>query len=301
MNTAKIMKFERPEVPTEGKCMEGGFIQIPNEVYRAGKRFLKGNDLRVFLEIVDKTYGYGKQEDDMTIQQIANELGMYRQNASTAYNKLLEQGVIYAKKGKYGFVTGINPVSEWKVKNHATALNSCAENNATALNSCEPPHEIHAHKIQLPKDNISSLSSSLGGLTTEGGGGDEKTKLPAKPKTKKKTIAPVDDIVAAYNEIAGSHLPTVQTITDERRKTLNARWLQFLNTTDQLGRVRYHDNESGLKWWKSFFRKVLLNDRWTGASGLAWTADFDWIVKKSNFVKILEWRPAQHGGNGNAH
>jgi len=87
--------------------------------------------------------------------------------------------------------------------------------------------------------------------------------------------------------------PAVQKITDSRIKAVNARWLQFLNSKTLTGEVRYSDRESGLVWWRKFFRKVLLNERWCGGSGIEWTADFDWIVKQSNFVKILEWRPAK--------
>lgn len=101
--------------------------------------------------------------------------------------------------------------------------------------------------------------------------------------------------MAIYNAETAGVLPAVQKITDARIKAVNARWRQFLNSTTPNGDVRYADRESGLAWWRKFFRKVLLNERWCGGSGIEWTADFDWIVKQSNFVKILEWRPANRG------
>lgn len=313
MNTAKIMKFERPEAPTEGKRMEGGFIQIPNEVFKTANRCLKGNMKGLLFAIAEKTYGYNKQEDDLTIGQISECAGIRRSEGSPAFHALLEKKVISSRPGKFGFIVKINPVSEWDLSEterrkirHSSEITT-SENPTNVGKSDVSASENPTHNIQLPKDNTSSLSPSPDGLTTEGVGGDEKPKPPEppeppeKPKKKEKPKAPFEEIVAAYNEIAGGYLPRIQAMTDERRTNVNARWHQFLNTKDKEGRVRYHDNESGLKWWRSFFRKVLMNDRWTGASGLAWTADFDWIVKKSNFVKILEWRPAQHGGNGNAH
>ena len=121
--------------------------------------------------------------------------------------------------------------------------------------------------------------------------GDDQKSTTAKPR--RRYEAPVSELVAIYNEETAGVLPAVQKITDSRIKAVNARWLQFLNSKTLTGEVRYSDRESGLAWWRKFFRKVLLNERWCGGSGIEWTADFDWIVKQSNFVKILEWRPAK--------
>ena len=121
--------------------------------------------------------------------------------------------------------------------------------------------------------------------------GDDQKRTTAKPR--RRYEAPVSELVAIYNEETAGILPAVQKITDSRIKAVNARWLQFLNSKTLTGEVRYSDRESGLVWWRKFFRKVLLNERWCGGSGIEWTADFDWIVKQSNFVKILEWRPAK--------
>ena len=122
--------------------------------------------------------------------------------------------------------------------------------------------------------------------------GSASARRSAKPK---RFDAPVDALVAIYNEVAAGVLPTVQKITDARRKHINARWLQFKNSRDPHGNLRYADEQSGLLWWRSFFRKVLKNERWAGGSGIEWTADFDWIVKEANFIKILEWKPANQG------
>lgn len=121
--------------------------------------------------------------------------------------------------------------------------------------------------------------------------GDDQKPTTAKPR--RRYEAPISELVAIYNEETAGVLPAVQKITDSRIKAVNARWLQFLNSKTLTGEVRYSDRESGLVWWRKFFRKVLLNERWCGSSGIEWTADFDWIVKQSNFVKILEWRPAK--------
>ena len=117
----------------------------------------------------------------------------------------------------------------------------------------------------------------------------------AKAKTEK---APTKEIFDLYNEILGDQLPKAQVLSDKRKKAIAARWNEFFNTKNpQSGKTRYADKDSGLEWWAAFFRKVKLNSHWVGDNDRGWSADLDWITKYANFVKILEWRPAQKGGN----
>lgn len=117
----------------------------------------------------------------------------------------------------------------------------------------------------------------------------------AKAKTQR---APTKEIFDLYNEILGDQLPKAQVLSDKRKKAIAARWNEFFNTKNpQSGKTRYADKDSGLKWWAAFFSKVKLNSHWVGDNDRGWSADLDWITKYANFVKILEWRPAQKGGN----
>lgn len=185
------------------------------------------------------------------------------------------------------------------------------EINETEINpnlgmKSEPRNEIRDSSEINPTDNNTSdyintpysppkvdagASANPDGLA--GVVGDDQKPTAAKPR--RRYVAPVSELVAIYNEETAGVLPAVQKITDSRIKAVNARWRQFLNSQAPSGEVRYSDRESGLAWWRRFFRKVLLNERWCGGSGIEWTADFDWIVKQSNFVKILEWQPAKRG------
>lgn len=110
-------------------------------------------------------------------------------------------------------------------------------------------------------------------------------------KKTKRYEAPITELVALYNEVTSGTLSAVQEITSPRKSQLNARWLQMKNSKSPSGKVRYVDEQSGLKWWETFFRKVLLNDTWNGNNSINFAANFDWIIKQSNFVKVLEWRP----------
>ena len=164
MNTARILKFAQPTVPanevsgSEVKRMDGGFIQIPNDVFRAANRCLKGSQKGMFFAVVEKTLGYNKTRDDVTISQLAECAGIERQNGSPAFHALVAKNVISAGAGKYGFVVEINPVSVWKLtekerlKLRRTSENQTHENQTNVLNSDVGASEIQTHKIQLPKD-----------------------------------------------------------------------------------------------------------------------------------------------------
>lgn len=87
--------------------------------------------------------------------------------------------------------------------------------------------------------------------------------------------------VVMFNEIC-KDLPQVTKITDNRMKMLNARIKD------------YTDNEI-----KRCFTLVHASDFLSGRANndRQWRADFDWVLKPSNFQKILEERYMNLGNN----
>ena len=79
----------------------------------------------------------------------------------------------------------------------------------------------------------------------------------------------VDIIVSIFNETCLS-LPKVVKVTDSRKKTINARL-----------------NEHSIEDIEAVFRKAEASDFLTGKK-TNWSADFDWLMKPNNFVKVLE-------------
>ena len=109
----------------------------------------------------------------------------------------------------------------------------------------------------------------------------------------KREVVPVQAVFDAYNEILGDALPHALILTDSRKRMIAQRWKQMLGSQDHKGKTRFADVENGIAWFKRFFAKVKLNPHWLGGNDRAWCADLDWILKPSNFIKILEWRPAK--------
>lgn len=88
----------------------------------------------------------------------------------------------------------------------------------------------------------------------------------------------IEAAVKAYSDMAkDSGLPDIIKITPQRKTHLKARLDEF-----------------GLDGWNKALRKVKNSDFCKGSTG--WKADFDFIVKQGNFVKIME---GKYDGSGN--
>ena len=95
-----------------------------------------------------------------------------------------------------------------------------------------------------------------------------------KEKNTDSTVCPYDAIVDLFNTMLPG-LPHVDIITDERKKTIKARWMTS-------------DKTQSLDWWKELFSHVGQSDFLMGRAKDSFRASFDWVMKKNNFVKIIE-------------
>jgi hypothetical protein len=95
-----------------------------------------------------------------------------------------------------------------------------------------------------------------------------------KEKNTDMRVCPYESIVGLFNSMLPD-LPHVNLITDERKKAIKARWMTS-------------DKTQSLDWWKEFFSYVGQSDFLMGRAKDDFRASFDWVTKKSNFVKIIE-------------
>jgi predicted phage replisome organizer len=99
----------------------------------------------------------------------------------------------------------------------------------------------------------------------------EKEYLPTEEEeTHVREAVSVSEIVNLYHTICVS-FPKVQSISDKRRKAINARLKAY--TAEQFSEMfKKAENSSFLK----------------GANDRNWTATFDWLIADSNFAKVLD-------------
>lgn len=139
--------------------------------------------------------------------------------------------------------------------------------------------------IPIPKDKT-ILSES-----------DDSNSLPAETKTDNvvkidsaKPQIPYQQIIDAYHE-ALPELPRAVAMSDSRKRLIKSRWLEMLKSKRPDGTRRYTDVESGIAWWRLFFKTAGTNKFWMGENDRGWTANLDWLMK--NNWKVVEHTPKE--------
>lgn len=99
---------------------------------------------------------------------------------------------------------------------------------------------------------------------------------------------PYQQIVDAYHE-ALPELPRAVLMSESRKRLIKSRWLEMLKSKRPDGTRRYTDVESGIAWWRLFFKTAGTNKFWMGENDRGWTANLDWLLKYHN--KVIEHTP----------
>ena len=148
---------------------------LANEMFDALLRAgLPGNQLKVALAIIRKTYGFNKKEDDLSASQIGEMCDIARPNASTAMNQLAARNIINKRPGRYGSIVSIQKdYSRWLPLPGKTG-GTCMEVIHPCIDSIHVldsdrgclesiqfgcMESIHT-KDNLPKDNLQKTESS---------------------------------------------------------------------------------------------------------------------------------------------
>ena len=95
------------------------------------------------------------------------------------------------------------------------------------------------------------------------------------------------------------HLPTLRKVevwNAARQGYLRQRWREVAT---ELAQIKPIDSKDVLAWWAEFFRHIsqskFLVGKVNNKDGRPFTADLEWILKPSNFAKIVEGK--YHGAN----
>jgi uncharacterized protein YdaU (DUF1376 family) len=103
----------------------------------------------------------------------------------------------------------------------------------------------------------------------------------------------------AVVDLYHKHLPTLRRVevwNSARQAYLRQRWREVAEDLAKSGAV---DGKDILSWWSEFFDHIAKSRFLTGKvnskDGRAFTADLEWILKPSNFAKIIEGK--YHGAH----
>jgi hypothetical protein len=100
------------------------------------------------------------------------------------------------------------------------------------------------------------------------------------PSPKKTSLSPSrltcpqTEIVDLYHKTL-PELPVVKHWTEERRKNLQARWIEEVK-------------RQSLDWWKNYFEYIRESPFLMGNGNKKWTPNLEWFVKKTNLVNVIE-------------
>jgi uncharacterized protein YdaU (DUF1376 family) len=102
-------------------------------------------------------------------------------------------------------------------------------------------------------------------------------------------------VISLYHQ----HLPTLRKVevwNTTRHGYLRQRWREV---AIELSQGKTIQTEDVLNWWEDFFKHIghskFLTGKVNSKDGRAFTADLEWILKPSNFAKIVEGK--YHGAN----
>lgn len=104
------------------------------------------------------------------------------------------------------------------------------------------------------------------------------------PISPKGEAVPFQEIVNLYHEHLPM-LPRVANINDSRKRAMKARWAESVNIPSGEDVINMKCNS--LDFWARYFRRASTQAFLTG-DVTDWNADFDFLVKKNNFIKVIE-------------
>jgi uncharacterized protein YdaU (DUF1376 family) len=118
---------------------------------------------------------------------------------------------------------------------------------------------------------------------------------PTKVEQKKLPGCAHQKVIDLYHQ----HLPTLRRVevwNDARQAMLRSRWREV---AAEMAEEKEVTEQEVLVWWEDFFQHIahskFLTGKVSGKDGRAFAADLEWIVRPTNFVKIVEGK--YHGTN----
>lgn len=128
------------------------------------------------------------------------------------------------------------------------------------------------------KNRLKAISKATPTPSSSSSSSDLKALVPGEPEDDGMPVCPHVEIIAAYH----AELPSLRRVrewTEARQSYLRSRW-------------REKKERQTVQWWREFFAYIrtcphLMGQR-ESKDHPGWQADLEWIVRPSNFVKIIE-------------
>ena len=241
--------------------MSNGWVKFHRQI-EEWRWYQDANTFRLFFHLIMKANHEPKQWMDITIDRgqrvtsyaaIAEELGITVSQARTAVVHLKMTGEIAVKTtNKYMLIT----VSNYGIYQ--------------ARDSEDDEGEQQEVADEIADKNTGKSQANRRQIATNKNDKNDK-KVYTTPLPPSSVSVPYQDIVNLYNATC-MKMPRCTMLTDERRRHIKARW----------------GEHSNLEAFTDLFTKAAASDFLNNGNGTWKGANFDWLLKPANFVKVLE-------------
>jgi hypothetical protein len=227
-------------------------FQVPNAVIDELMADMSANALRCYLLITRKTTGWGKTSDKISISQFMQYLGIKdKRTIYVALSELTNLGLINAIKNN-GEITEYSLVLETS----GPVAKNVGTKNVTGSKKCMEP----------VTKNVTTTSDKK----------CHSTKDTIKNNITKENNIDFDLVMDAYNDAVENRLPQIQKMTPARKNAVKKLLKELDQPTFQNLANYFYDFVDQAKPF--YFGE---NDR-------GWRADFDYIIKPSTYLKVVE-------------
>ena len=214
-----------------------------------------------------------------SMQRLADDLGITRDKLIRMLCNLQKDGVISHSQAhnRFTIITILN-FSQYQSMMDAPRTTDRTTDHTTPA---QQPHTSKEGKNILYSSNEEYTSPEVS---------DDATASDAKKPKDEPPSCPHQQVIALYREILPS-LTAPRTWDGNRAAQLRARWREAWERLKRDGKP--HGAQDVLNWWRRFFETVkqcsFLMGQVNSRSGqLPFTADLEWLTKKTNFAKVLD-------------
>ncbi|SIO26020.1 hypothetical protein [Halodesulfovibrio marinisediminis] len=145
-------------------------------------------------------------------------------------------------------------------------------------NSFQPPDILNRSREDDPLAGMQGAGPLPVGDKPDGGnraaGKENVIGIKNNAQAEGRVPCPYEKIQQAYNRIC-IRLPRCREVTPQRKVILKSLWSSGLE-------------RKNLAWWESYFCMVHESTFLAGENDRGWTANFDWVVKPANVIKVEE-------------
>jgi hypothetical protein len=136
---------------------------------------------------------------------------------------------------------------------------------------------------EQPTDNRRATDEQATSNKNDNNGEEEiyavQEQKPAKPNGKHNNKILFQQITEIYNDLLGGTLPRVEELSEPRQRALKARCSKKIKSRDT----------GNPEFWSGYFGYVANKCPFlVGENKDGWIANFDWLIKEANFLKVIE-------------